>query len=236
MKMLKYLANLGYGSRKEVEILMRQKAFTDRDSNPIWIDCALPPDQILYKGQALDPPPGMVIILNKPRGVTCSHKDQGKLVYELMPARFSCRKPILSSVGRLDMETSGLLLFTDDGALLHRLISPKAHLPKIYELECARPLESHYGDIFTKGGLMLESETKPLLPALWEPTGPMSARLTLYEGRYHQVRRMLAAVGNHVDSLHRAQIGGLKLDNLSQGSWRLMGAPEIDQLMAAGRA
>jgi 16S rRNA pseudouridine516 synthase len=236
MKMLKYLANLGYGSRKEVEILMRQKTFTDHNLNPIWTDCPLAPEQILYRGQSLDPPPGMVLMLNKPVGVTCSHKDQGPLVYELFPARFSNRKPILSSVGRLDMDTSGLLLFTDDGALLHRLISPKTHIAKVYELISARPLESHYGDIFTKGGLMLEGETKPLLPALWEVTGTNSARLTLFEGRYHQVRRMLAAVGNHVESLHRSQFGPLSLEGLISGSWRLVSIDEINQVFVTGRA
>jgi 16S rRNA pseudouridine516 synthase len=129
---------------------------------------------------------------------------------------------VLSTVGRLDRETSGLLLLTDDGALLHRIISPKSEIPKVYEATLARPLRGDEAALFASGTLMLESEQKPLLPAELETLAPQCVRLTLHEGRYHQVRRMFAAVGNHVDALHRPQVGGLSLGALAEGEWRIL--------------
>jgi 16S rRNA pseudouridine516 synthase len=138
------------------------------------------------------------------------------------------RDPALSTVGRLDRDTSGLLLFTDDGALLHRIISPRAHVTKIYEAELARDLRGDEAGLFASGRMMLESETEPLEPARLEVLGPRRARLAITEGRYHQVRRMFAAVGNHVETLHRASIGGLALDErLAPGAWRALAADEV---------
>src|ERR1700741_4192824 len=130
------------------------------------------------KGAPLDPPPGMAIMLHKPLGVTCSHKEAGGLVYDLLPNRWRGRDPALSTVGRalqgapglspggrLDKETSVLLLLTDDGGLLHRIISPKKHVSKRYLATLARPLEGHEAERFASGELMLEGEDKPLLPA-----------------------------------------------------------------------
>lgn len=217
-KLAKYLASLGYGSRREMEAAIRQGRVTG------W------GEDVRFDGEALDPPPGMVILMNKPAGFTCSHADQGRLVYDLLPPRFVKRDPKLSSVGRLDAETTGLLLLTDDGALLHRLISPKSSIPKTYEAVLARPLEGHEAALFAAGTLMLRGETKPCLPALLDVTGERSARLTITEGRYHQVRRMFAAAGNHVEALRRVAFGPLKLDGLAEGSWRLLTGAERAQL------
>ena len=172
----------------------------------------------------------MVILMNKPAGFTCSRSDQGRLVYELLPPRFLKRDPALSSVGRLDADTTGLLLFTDDGKLLHRLISPKSEIEKTYEATLARPLEGHEADLFANGTLVLRGEDKPLLPARLVATGERTARLTITEGRYHQVRRMFAAAGNHVEALHRARFGPLELDGLAEGEWRLLTAKEAESL------
>ena len=136
-------------------------------------------------------------------------------------------------MGRLDRETSGLLLFTDDGQLLHRIISPKAALPKVYEATLAEPLRGNEGVLFASGALLLESETTPLKPAVLEVIDPTHARLTITEGRYHQVRRMFAAVGNHVDALHRSRVGGLSLGDLPEGAWRVLDAGDVATLMAA---
>jgi 16S rRNA pseudouridine516 synthase len=133
------------------------------------------------------------------------------------------RDPALSTVGRLDRDTSGLLLFTDDGALLHRIISPKSNVPKVYEATLANDLRGDEAATFASGTLLLESETTPLLPAELEVLAPRKARLTLHEGRYHQVRRMFAAVGNHVEALHRVSVGGLALGDLPAGEWRMLG-------------
>ncbi|HWU50313.1 MAG TPA: 16S rRNA pseudouridine(516) synthase [Asticcacaulis sp.] len=229
MKLIKHLANLGYGSRKEVQTLLRMGVFTDASGKPL--DDSAAHGDIRYKGRPLDPDFGVVLMLNKPTGYVCSLKDRGQLVYELLPARFAARKPVLSSIGRLDSDTSGLLLFTDDGDYLHRIISPKNHVAKIYEVTCARPIEPRYADIFASGDLVLDSEKDTLKPAFLEITGEKTARLTLYEGRYHQVRRMFAAVGNHVESLRRAQMGDLTLGDLPSGKWRILTPSERDGLL-----
>ncbi|BBF80295.1 pseudouridine synthase [Asticcacaulis excentricus] len=231
MRLIKLLANLGYGSRKEVQKYIRMGIVTDAEGNVLKDDAKTAHEDIRFNERPLDPAHGVVLMLNKPTGYVCSLKDTGKLVYELLPHRFSERKPVLSTVGRLDSETSGLLLFTDDGDYLHRIISPKNHIAKIYEVTLARPLEGHEAAIFASGELMLESEKTPLKPATMEQTGEKTARLTLYEGRYHQVRRMFAAVGNHVEALHRAQMGDLTLGDLRPGKWRLLTASERDGLL-----
>lgn len=219
-KLAKYLAGLGYGSRREMEGAIRSGRVTG------W------GQDVRFDGEPLDPAPGMVLMMHKPAGFTCSHQDQGRLVYDLLPPRFLKRDPKLSSIGRLDAETTGLLLFTDDGALLHRLISPKSELPKVYEASLARPLEGHEAELFASGTLMLRGEEKPCLPATLDVLDARRARLTLTEGRYHQVRRMFAAAGNHVEALHRLRFGPLALDGLAEGEWRLLAPDEIESLKA----
>ncbi len=231
VKLLRYLANLGYGSRREVLGLLGEERVTDAAGELLYGDDVRPHDDIRIDGEPLDAAPGLLLMLNKPAGVTCSTKDQGKLVYDLLPKRFRLRTPVVSPVGRLDRDTSGLLLFTDDGQLLHKIISPKSNLPKVYIADLANDLRGHEVATFASGSLMLESENTPLLPAELEILGPRRARLTLHEGRYHQVRRMFAAVGNHVDALHRERVGGLTLGDLPEGEWRLLGEEDRTQLL-----
>lgn len=231
VKLLRYLANLGYGSRREVLGLLGEERVTDAAGELLYGDDVRPHDDIRIDGEPLDAAPGLLLMLNKPAGVTCSTKDQGKLVYDLLPKRFRLRTPVVSPVGRLDRDTSGLLLFTDDGQLLHKIISPKSNLPKVYIADLANDLRGDEVATFASGSLMLESENTPLLPAELEILGPRRARLTLHEGRYHQVRRMFAAVGNHVDALHRERVGGLTLGDLPEGEWRLLGEEDRTQLL-----
>ena len=236
MKLLRLIANLGYGSRKQVTALFREGRITDADGEVLYADDELgvhaTHDAVRVDGEPLDPTPGLLLMLHKPAGYTCSTKDQGRLIYDLLPPRFRLRDPVLSTVGRLDRETSGLLLMTDDGALLHRIISPKAEIPKVYEATLARPLRGDEAALFASGTLMLESEQKPLLPAELETLDPQRARLTLHEGRYHQVRRMFAAVDNHVETLHRVSVGGLSLDGLEAGRWRALDDADQARLFA----
>ncbi len=236
LRLDRLLANLGYGPRREVQqlifagrVILDGEIVAHEDQR-----IALTPDlptRLSVCGQPLDPPPGMVVMLHKPVGVTCSHKEAGPLVYDLLPARWLRRSPSLSSVGRLDKDTSGLLVFTDDGALLHRIISPKRHVAKRYEATLARPLQGGEASVFASGALVLEGDDKPLLPATLEPVSPNRARLTIAEGRYHQVRRMFAAVGNHVTALHRLSIGGLALPkDLMPGDHRVLKAAEVEAI------
>ncbi|MBB3228322.1 16S rRNA pseudouridine516 synthase [Luteibacter sp. Sphag1AF] len=230
MKLVKLLANLGYGSRKQVTAMFREGLVTDLAGEVLYTDDKVGHDQILVEGEPLDPPQGLVVLLNKPLGVTCSRKDVGRLVYDLLPPRFALRNPVLSTVGRLDRETSGLLLFTDDGPLLHRIISPKSRLSKVYEATLASDLRGDEGELFAAGTLMLDGETDPLAPAVLEVLSPRKARVSVTEGRYHQVRRMFAAVGNHVESLERVSLGGLTLDGLPAGQWRALGADDLARI------
>jgi 16S rRNA pseudouridine516 synthase len=189
----------------------------------------VPHDDILLDDEPLDPAQGVLILLNKPIGYTCSTKDPGRVVYDLLPERFRYRSPTLSTVGRLDRDTSGLLMLTDDGLLLHRIISPKAELPKIYEVELAEDLRGGEAELFASGTLLLESENTPLAPAHMETIDARHVRLTLVEGRYHQVRRMFAATGNRVLSLHRSRTGNLDLSGLETGQWRIVPRQEADE-------
>ena len=233
MKLVKHLANLGYGSRKQVALMFREGRITDARGEVMYADDPLDHDTLRVDGEPLDPPQGLLLMLHKPVGYTCSTKDPGRIVYDLLPPRYRLRSPLLSSVGRLDRDTSGLLLFTDDGALLHRIVSPKSKLSKVYEATLANDLRGDEAQTFASGALMLESEQAPLLPADLEIVDPRHVRLTLHEGRYHQVRRMFAAVGNHVEALHRSRIGGLGLGNLPSGEWRMLDEAERAELFNA---
>jgi 16S rRNA pseudouridine516 synthase len=230
MKLVKLIANLGYGSRKDVAAMFREGRITDPQGEVLYADDKVPFDAVRVDEEPLDPPAGMTLMLHKPIGYTCSTKDPGRVIYDLLPPRFRARSPALSSVGRLDRDTSGLLLMTDDGALLHRIVSPKAKLAKVYEATLAQDLRGDEAQLFASGTMMLEAETTPLAPAALDVRDPRHAALTLTEGRYHQVRRMFAAVGNHVDALHRSRIGGLGLNDLPAGKWRLLDAGDLETL------
>ena len=234
----KLLGSMGYGSRSEIArlgkvggIVLDGVDLTDV-SQRIAVTADLP-GRMQIDGRPLDPPAGLVLILNKPLGMTCSHKEDGALVYDVLPERWRRRDPAISTIGRLDKETSGLLLLTDDGDLLHRVISPKRHVAKVYRATLARPLVGTEAALFEAGGLVLEGEDKPLAPAALEVLSPTEARLSVTEGRYHMVRRMFAAVGNHVEALHRERMGRLALpEDLAPGEWRLATQDEIDLIFA----
>jgi 16S rRNA pseudouridine516 synthase len=236
MKLVRLIANLGYGSRKDVAWMFREGRVTDADGEVLYADDKVEHAHVRIDGEPLDPPAGMALMMHKPLGVTCSRKDPGRVVYDLLPPRYRLRTPALSTIGRLDRDTSGLLLITDDGALLHRIISPRANITKVYEATLAQDLRGDEQALFASGTLLLESETTPLLPAALEVLGPRQARLSITEGRYHQVRRMFAAVGNHVQTLQRTAIGGLSLDGLQAGGWRQLDAQAIARIFQPGAA
>jgi 16S rRNA pseudouridine516 synthase len=228
LRLDRLLSNLGYGSRREVQQMARAglvtldgAAIEDADRR-IAVTSDLS-GRMRINGKPLDPPPGLTLMLHKPLGVTCSHREAGPLVYDLLPPRWRRRDPPLSTIGRLDKETSGLLLLTDDGGLLHRIISPRANVSKRYHVTLARPLRGDEAEVFASGTLLLEGEDKPLLPVQMETLSSTSAFVTLTEGRYHQVRRMFAALGNHVEALHRDRIGDLALPiDLAPGQYRAL--------------
>jgi 16S rRNA pseudouridine516 synthase len=214
MKLVKLLANLGYGSRKDVQRLIRYGAVTDASGRGLGENELPPHDEIRFKGETLDPAAPLTLILNKPAGYTCSADDPGRTIYELLPPRFAVRNP---------------------GKLLHRIIHPKSRCRKVYHAALDRPLSGKEAALFASGTLMLNGESKPLLPAPLEVLGEKEALVTLHEGRYHQVRRMFAAADNHVVSLRRLSIGGLSLPtDLAEGEWRELAPEELDAIFAKG--
>lgn len=229
----KLLSSMGYGTRKDIALLARsggivldQIKVTDATLRiPVSADL---PNRLRVEDRVLDPLVGMIILMNKPLGVTCSHKEAGALVYDLLPKRWRRRNPMISAIGRLDKHTSGLLLLTDDGVLLHRVSSPRSQIRKTYRVKLARPLNGTEALLFASGTLMLRGEEKPLAPAVLEVVSETEVLLIVTEGRYHQVRRMFAAVGNFVEALRRERLGDLCLpDNLDPGQWRLLRKEEI---------
>jgi 16S rRNA pseudouridine516 synthase len=224
----KLIGSLGYCGRKEVAALLREEIITHTENLPLKCDMKVAHNEILFNGEPLDPPEGMIILMYKPLGLICSHDEgEGRLVYDLLPPRWRLRDPKISTIGRLDKETSGLLLLTDDGALLHRLTSPKHKVPKVYEATLDRPLKGDETEIFASGTLMLNGEKTPCLPAALTVIDDMHVTLEITEGRYHQVRRMFAAVSNHVVSLHRSTFGMLTLGDLQAGEYRLIDAESL---------
>jgi 16S rRNA pseudouridine516 synthase len=176
------------------------------------------------------------VMLHKPAGTECSQKPSTwPSIYTLLPAPLRQRPqkgPVqgVQAVGRLDQDTTGLLLLTDDGKFIHRMSSPRHHVPKVYEVTTKHPLdESQVQRLLS--GVVLDDDPKPVKAAACEAVDTHHLRLTLTEGKYHQVKRMLAAVGNRVEGLHRSRIGGLKLpDTLAPGQWCWLGAgrPHLD--------
>lgn len=215
------LSRYGYCSRRETAAWLAAGRVTCKGIAVRNGKDKVEPADVLVDGAPVEFAEGLYVALNKPLGCTCSHREEGELVYDLLPERWLRRNPCVNTVGRLDKETSGLLLLTDDGTFEHRLTSPKKHVPKVYRFVTSAPVPESAPAFFAEGTLMLESEKTPCLPAELVLTAPCEGELTLHEGRYHQVRRMLAAVGAPVIELERIAIGSLRLAdlNLAPGEW-----------------
>jgi len=180
------------------------------------------------------------ILLHKPAGTECSQKPSTyPSIYTLLPSPLRLRPQKsavqgVQAVGRLDQDTTGMLLLSDDGQFIHRMSSPKKHVPKVYEVTVKHALDGQQVQRLLDG-VVLDDDPKPVRAAACEVVDAAQAalhlRLTLTEGKYHQVKRMVAAVGNRVESLHRSQIGGLSLPaNLAPGQWRWLRADDLTQL------
>ncbi|MGJ7581167.1 pseudouridine synthase [Variovorax sp. RHLX14] len=179
------------------------------------------------------------LMLHKPAGTECSQKPSTyPSIYTLLPSPLRLRPNKgavqgVQAIGRLDQDTTGLLLLTDDGQFIHRMGSPKHHVPKVYEVTTKHPIdEAQVAKLLA--GVVLDDDPKPVRAAACEAVDPLHLRLTLTEGKYHQVKRMLAAVGNRVEGLHRSRIGGLELTTeLPVGQWRWLTHDEVEALRKA---
>jgi 16S rRNA pseudouridine516 synthase len=215
------LSRYGYCSRRESKAWLRQGRVTLADASAVKNSALkIDPLELLIDELPIDHPEGFLLMLNKPLGYVCSHTaPPGENIYELLPELWMARNPQPATVGRLDKETSGLILVTDVGAIVHRWTSPRHHTPKVYEVTVDAPLRKSLIKRFTKGDILLEGEEKPCLPAELEIVEEQKAILTLYEGRYHQVRRMLKHFNYQVLALHRSRIGDFELGDLKPGEF-----------------
>ena len=176
------------------------------------------------------------LMLHKPAGTECSQKPSTyPSIYTLLPSPLRTRPQKgaiqgVQAVGRLDQDTTGLLLLSDDGQFIHRMTSPKKHLPKVYEVTVKHPLDEKQVQRLL-AGVVLDDSPKPVRASACEAVASHHLRLTLTEGKYHQVKRMLAAVGNRVEGLHRSRIGDLVLpDDLAPGQWRWLRDDDLQKL------
>lgn len=224
----KLMSSMGYGTRNEIKQFLKQGRIQHIAHESLSPEKKVSHQELLWDGEPLDPPHGIIILMHKPRGIVCSHDiNEGRLIYDLLPERWRLRDPKISTIGRLDKDTSGLILLTDNGQLLHELTSPKHHVNKTYSVTLSRPLDQETIQTFNSGSLMLNGETTPCKPAILDIIDSTHAIITLQEGRYHQVRRMFAAVGNHVETLERIKFGPLDLQGLAPGEYKLISKEEL---------
>jgi 16S rRNA pseudouridine516 synthase len=225
------LASLGYGSRREVREWIEAGRVTIRGAPERDPGAKSEPRDVRIDGEPPDHPGELLLLLNKPAGRVCSHNAaEGPNVYELIPERWRRRNPPVTSVGRLDKDTTGLLLLTDLSPLVHRLTSPKHKVPKVYRARFDRDLPPEIEDVFSGGLLLLPGEKTPCAPATLRRLGSREAEVVLLEGRYHQVRRMFASQGCEVIELHRTRFGSLDLGDLAPGAWIELPVNRLDTI------
>ncbi|MFQ3234953.1 MAG: 16S rRNA pseudouridine516 synthase [Paraglaciecola sp.] len=213
------LSNLGYCSRREARYFIRDKRVTIAGELAKSASQKVDTGVVLVDGEPLEHPRDLLIMLHKPLGYVCTHdSNEGLRIYDLLPPRWQDRNPQVISIGRLDKDTSGLILVTDQSALVHRLTSPKKHVAKIYRVTLDKALTDDVIELFAQG-VELENEIDLCLPAKLEIIDELTALVTLNEGKYHQIRRMFAACGYHVEALHREQFGEYTLADLPAGQW-----------------
>ena len=240
MRLSELLYSQGFGTRRLCAGLIENGLVTVRGevlSEPATeIDVSTSPVAYTVQGQSWEYQQRAYVMLNKPAGYECSHRPGAwPSVYTLLPAPLRQRPTPgkvqgVQAVGRLDQDTTGLLLLSDDGAFIHRMNSPRHHVPKVYEVTTKHPLDERQITRL-KSGVVLDDDPKPVAAADAQALGEHHLQLTLTEGKYHQVKRMVAAVGNRVEALHRSRIGGLALPtDLAPGEWRWLGEDELASL------
>lgn len=234
MQLQDILYSQGFGTRRVCAGLIQQGLVQVYESNgalaPVTVAQAATDfvaNGLRFRVQGVDWPfhEKAYVMLNKPIATECSQKPSTyPSIYTLLPSPLRLRPQKgavqgVQAVGRLDQDTTGLLLLTDDGKFIHRMSSPKHHVPKVYEVTVKHPLDEVQVSKLLSG-VVLDDDPKPVRAAACEAVASHHLRLTLTEGKYHQVKRMVAAVSNRVEGLHRSQIGGLRLpDDLAPGQW-----------------
>ena len=245
MQLQEVLYSQGFGTRRVCAGLIQQgrvQVYPDQAAtDPVTVtdaaaEVVAPGLRFTVQGAPWEYHEYAYLMLHKPAGTECSQKPSTyPAIYTLLPAPLRQRPqkgPVqgVQAVGRLDQDTTGLLLLTDDGKFIHRLNSPRHHVPKVYEVTTKHPLDARQVQKLLDG-VVLEDDPKPVRAAACEALDAQHLRLTLTEGKYHQVKRMLAAVGNRVEALHRSRIGSVALPvDLAPGQWRWLSAAEVAAL------
>lgn len=220
------LANLGYGTRREAQRAVRDGRVRVHGEVVRGPEHHADPADVTLDGEPLEFPHGLLVAFHKPVGVVCSHDDkEGVRVYDLLPERWTMRNPAVVSVGRLDKDSSGLLLVTDRTELVHLLASPKHHVEKRYLVTLDDPVSAgelaHLAEVFAAGTLVLSGEDSPCRPAVLRGTDdPRVVEVVLTEGKHRQVRKMIGACSHSVTALQRVAVGPYELDGLAEGEWR----------------
>ena len=241
MQLQDILFSQGFGTRRVCIGLIQQGRVKVGDAvsndphadfEPLGLDFAV--QGTLWRYHAL-----AYLMLHKPDGHECSQKPSAwPSIYTLLPGPlrqrpFGSAASGVQAVGRLDQDTTGLLLLTDDGKFIHRMSSPRHHVPKVYEVGTSHPVDERQVARLLEG-VVLDDSPQPVRAAACVQTGERQLELTLTEGKYHQVKRMLAAVGNRVEMLHRSRIGALSLPaDLLPGQWRWLDEAEVQALAKA---
>jgi 16S rRNA pseudouridine516 synthase len=241
MTLQELLFTQGFGTRRVCAGLIQQGHVALPDGAEGWQVCDDPWQDIQPEATWTCRVQGVVwpyqrqayLMLHKPTGTECSQRPSTwPSIYSLLPAPLRQRPQKsavqgVQAVGRLDQDTTGLLILTDDGPLIHRMTSPRHHVPKVYEVGTAEPMDPSVASRLLQG-VVLHDDPRPVRAAACELVSPQHLRLTLTEGKYHQVKRMLAATGHEVVQLHRSQIGELRLpQDLAPGQWRWLTPVEL---------
>lgn len=231
MKLYRALQSQGFGSRKNCVAQVRAGAVgvngvvcgdPETEVDPAGLELTLDGVTWAYREKAY-------VLMHKPAGYECSHHpSHHPSVFSLLPAPLLQRG--VQCVGRLDQDTTGLLLFSDDGPFIHRMISPRKGIAKIYRATCVEPVTDAMLDALRQG-VALNDEPAPIAALACDRLDANTLRLTLAEGKYHQVKRMIAATGNRVETLHREAIGSHVLPaELPPGGWRWLAPADLQQL------
>lgn len=228
MRIDRYLANAGLGSRREVKILIKKKVVFANGILVDYFDYDVSfEDEIIVDGKKVDYQEYYYVLLHKPVGYLSATKDQfHPTVLDLMP---EYQKYHISPVGRLDIDTTGVMLLTNHGALSHVLLSPRSHVEKTYLVTVNHPLQESLKEAFEKGVRLDDGYV--CMPAKFEKVSSEIARVTIKEGKFHQIKRMFQAFDYEVIRLHREQFDFLRVDDLPLGKYRPLTNEEISQLL-----
>jgi len=222
-----YLSNLGYCSRKEVKAFLKHNIVLNKTKRVFNPSLKVEHCDILVNDEVLDDE-RLLILLHKPKGYICSHNDSGKLIYSLLPKRLQNRNPKISTIGRLDIDTTGAILLTDDGELNHKLTSPKKEIKKRYLVTLEKDIQNEAIEIFASGDILLRNESKPLKSAKLKIIEPKLVEVEIFEGKYHQVKRMFAYLNNKVLELHRVSFDDFTVEDLKEGEFKFINMKELN--------